>query len=220
MTNWRRGARPPMNIALVSLGTTPMRFPLPTIHGKGGHGRVVFDAMKAANPYHLRVRWTDDAVGTRPRADAPFIVAIGDNAARKAICEQLGISRAFNVIHPQAALSQSAILARGIFVGPHAWVGPSADLGNGCIINTGAIVEHECIIGPYAHVGPGAVLSGLAEVGEGALIGAGATILPSKKIGPWSIVGAGAVVVHDVPAGEVWVGVPARRVRVVEEKRE
>lgn len=47
-------------------------------------------------------------------------------------------------------------------------------------------------------------------VKEGALIGSGAVILCGVTIGRSAAVGAGAVVTRDVPAGEVWVGNPAR----------
>lgn len=50
-------------------------------------------------------------------------------------------------------------------------------------------------------------------VKKGASIGANATILPGVTIGENAMIGAGSVVTKDVPAGEVWVGNPARRMR-------
>ncbi|MCA1811900.1 MAG: acetyltransferase, partial [Halobacteriales archaeon] len=44
-------------------------------------------------------------------------------------------------------------------------------------------------------------------------VGANCTILPGVTIGEGAVVGAGSVVTRDVPAGEFWAGVPARRVR-------
>lgn len=48
---------------------------------------------------------------------------------------------------------------------------------------------------------------------KGASIGANATILPGITIGENAMVGAGSVVTKDVPAGEVWVGNPAKLYR-------
>jgi acetyltransferase-like isoleucine patch superfamily enzyme len=45
---------------------------------------------------------------------------------------------------------------------------------------------------------------------RGASIGANATVLGGVTIGERAMVGAGAVVTKDVPAGETWVGNPAR----------
>lgn len=51
---------------------------------------------------------------------------------------------------------------------------------------------------------------------EGAWIGAGATILRGVEIGRYAVVGAGAVVTHDVADYEMVVGVPARRLRMLD----
>jgi acetyltransferase-like isoleucine patch superfamily enzyme len=48
---------------------------------------------------------------------------------------------------------------------------------------------------------------------KGARICAGAIIMPGVTIGEKAIIGAGAIVLTDVPAGQIWVGNPARRIR-------
>lgn len=48
-------------------------------------------------------------------------------------------------------------------------------------------------------------------VERGASIGAGAIILPGLRIGAGAMIGAGAVVTRDIPAGETWVGNPAKK---------
>ena len=50
-----------------------------------------------------------------------------------------------------------------------------------------------------------------------ASIGAGSTILCGETIGENAMIGIGSVVTKDVPAGEVWVGNPARFLKKVEE---
>lgn len=51
---------------------------------------------------------------------------------------------------------------------------------------------------------------------KGASIGAGSTLLCGITIGENAMIGAGSVVTKDVPAGELWLGNPARFVRKVE----
>ena len=55
------------------------------------------------------------------------------------------------------------------------------------------------------------------KVCKGATIGAGSTLLPGITIGEKAMIGAGSVVTKDVPAGEVWVGNPARFMKKIED---
>ncbi len=50
-------------------------------------------------------------------------------------------------------------------------------------------------------------------IDENVWIGAGVTILPGCVIGKNSIIGAGSVVARSIPENEIWVGVPARKLR-------
>ena len=50
-------------------------------------------------------------------------------------------------------------------------------------------------------------------IGDGAFIGAHSIILKGVHIGAGAVIGAGSVVTRDVPAGDVWAGNPAVRLR-------
>ncbi len=56
------------------------------------------------------------------------------------------------------------------------------------------------------------------KIGEQVSIGSNVTILGGIMIGDGAVVGAGCVVTKNIPAGEVWVGNPARFLRKVEKK--
>ena len=55
------------------------------------------------------------------------------------------------------------------------------------------------------------------RIGSNVWLGAGVVVLPGTSIGSDSVVAAGAVVTRDIPAGEVWAGIPARRIASVQE---
>lgn len=144
-----------------------------------------------------------------------FIVAIGENRRRAVIFNQLrDDGYAFvSAVHPQAVVSASASLGRGVMICAAAVVNPGAIIGDNVIINTGATVDHDNRIGRDAHLSPGSHTGGHVEIGRGAHVGLGAVVLPDCRVGALSVIGAGAVVDRDLPGGVVAVGVPARIIR-------
>jgi sugar O-acyltransferase (sialic acid O-acetyltransferase NeuD family) len=146
-----------------------------------------------------------------------FCVTIGNphGAARVALHEHLcarGL-RPVTLAHESAVIAADAALGDGCQILPGAIVGPEARLGRAVIVNTKASVDHECVLEDGVEIAPGATLCGLVHAQRYAWVCAGATVLPRVRIGEGAIVGAGAVVRHDVPAGAVVVGVPARELR-------
>lgn len=57
---------------------------------------------------------------------------------------------------------------------------------------------------------------GKIKIGNDSFVGARSTILPGVEIGDFCIVAAGSVVTKDIPAGEVWGGVPAHYIMKTE----
>lgn len=78
-------------------------------------------------------------------------------------------------------------------------------------IDDDAVIYHGVTIGQRFKDGP----TGRALIGKGATISTGAVILIPPQgitIGEGAVIGANAVITRDVPAGETWVGIPARKV--------
>ena len=197
--------------------------------GYSGHAYVAIGILKASgkkvigycdveekkyNPFNLSYLGQETSTGAiQAFEQTNFFIAIGDNAIRKNIYEQLKIQNRFpiNAIHPSAVIDTTATLATaGIMIAANATINSLATIGEGAICNTGCIIEHECAIGNFSHIGPGAVLCGNVKISDGAFVGAGAVIRQGIHIGKNSMIGAGAVVVKDVADNAKVVGVPAK----------
>lgn len=79
-------------------------------------------------------------------------------------------------------------------------------------IEDDALVGYDTVILCHGYL-RGTYQVGDVRIGKGAAIGARCTILPGVTVGEGAVVGAMSLVNRDVPPGEFWAGVPARRIR-------
>src|SRR5690606_29904903 len=196
--------------------------------GYSGHGYVacsIIQAMgkaitgycdmepKTMNPFQLKYlgRETDPDAIKIMLASGCFI-AVGDNGLRQKIASGLEKESILfqNIIHPSAIVTLELAPAQGIMVAPHVVIHPLSSIGRGVICNTASVIEHDCVIGEFAHIAPGAILCGNVEIGIHSFVGAGSVIRPGIKVGKDVIIGAGSVVVKDIPDGSRVMGNPAR----------
>ncbi|MCM3724920.1 acetyltransferase [Neobacillus cucumis] len=198
--------------------------------GHGGHSKVVSDIIRA-NKGHQIIGYLDDkyekihminnlifapvseAVKINETFDdVKYVIAIGDNTARKSVVEKIGFPvKCFEpIIHPSACISPSAKIGPGTVVMPQAVINADVIIGNHSIINSCAVVEHDSLISDYVHLCPNTTIAGTVTIGEGTCLGSGGTIIPNKKIGEWTMIGAGATVIEDLPSNCLAMGIPAK----------
>ncbi|MEP7236250.1 MAG: acetyltransferase [Ferruginibacter sp.] len=197
--------------------------------GYSGHAFVVYGILLAGgkkvtgycdmiekeyNPFDLSYFGTENSDTALPALKQNgFFIAVGDNHLRNKICTNLQEKQLTpaNAIHPSAVIDASATIAQqGVMIAAHVTINPLALIATGAICNTGCIIEHECVVGEFAHIGPGAVLCGNVKIGNGTFIGANAVIKQGITVGKNAMIGAGAVVVKDVPDDVTVIGVPAK----------
>jgi UDP-perosamine 4-acetyltransferase len=198
--------------------------------GAGGHARVCLEALFDDGNTEVIGAVSVDGSGvptlgvpmlgrqsdlpniTQSVGDITLCVAIGDNATRRSISEELTESgqTITQVVSRFAMLSRSVSCADGVQLLPGCVVNAATEIGTGAIVNTNASIDHDGRIGAFVHVAPGVAIGGGVTIGDLAFVGIGARILPGVTIGAGARIGAGAVVIGDVEAGVTVVGVPAR----------
>ncbi len=180
-------------------------------------------------------------------AQSDTAIIIGDYPKVKAFLDSHKASIDFyhmeiaarNSAIPLADLSQyKARIEPGVTIRDHVKIGDHAVIMMGAILNIGAIVGAETMIdmnvvlggraeiGRACHIGAGTVIAGVIEppssqptvVEDEVVIGANAVVLEGVRVGKGAVVAAGAVVTEDVPPNTVVAGVPARFVKIKDDK--
>jgi acetyltransferase EpsM len=208
------------------------------ILGGAGDGAVVAEAIRdlAANGARISIHgFLDDAVpqGSAPLGapvlgalhewprldpDVVFIAAlhkVKQMESRASLIARLGIpeTRWTSVIHPTARVAGDVRVGAGSFLAAYAVVQPGSRIGRHVSIRAGANVGHDAVLEDFSYAGPNSTLAGRAVLEQGAHLGPNAAVLDQRRVGRYSVVGLCSAVTRDIPEREIWMGVPARRVR-------
>lgn len=126
--------------------------------------------------------------------------------------------RPYQNIWGNPKIAKSASLGAFVDIGGDVEIGKLSKVQCFVSIPPGIKIGENVFIGPGVHFandkhpkaqGEWEELQTIVE--DNAVIGMGALIGPGIKIGKGAVIGMGAVVTKDVPAGETWIGNPAKK---------
>ena len=130
----------------------------------------------------------------------------------------------FCVIMPRAKIGENCNICSHCLIENDVVIGNNVTLKCGVYLWDGILIEDNVCIGANVTFTndkyprskqPFNLLP--ITIKKGASIGAGAVVLGGVTIGEKAMIGVGSVVTHDVPAGELWYGNPARFIRKINE---
>ena len=195
---------------------------------------MTFGGLARALAGDLRLQTTRRLLGLRVRLRHPTLMsdptAIWDYGFRDLEIIELGERVSIG------AYSEIIVFRRT----KHSSLEGRLTLGDGVVISTGvnlraaggaisvgagsAISQHCVVVAANHRLEPGAARIHTAwdetccgvEIGMNVWIGAGCIVLPGARIGDNAVIAAGSVVTGDVPAGQLWGGVPAKYIKTIE----
>lgn len=149
-----------------------------------------------------------------------------DNDRRNSAIPLLDLKKINARIEPGAVIREKVEIGERAIIMMGAVINIGAVVGAGTMIDMNAVVGARALVGENCHIGAGAVLAGVLEppsadpvvIEDEVLVGANAVVLEGCRVGKGSVVAAGAVVIHDVDAGVVVAGQPARVIKQVDAK--
>lgn len=195
---------------------------------------MTFGGLARALAGDLRLQTTRRLLGLRVRLRHPTLMsdptAIWDYGFRDLEIIELGERVSIG------AYSEIIVFRRT----KHSSLEGRLTLGDGVVISTGvnlraaggairvgagsAISQHCVVVAANHRLEPGTARIHTAwdeaccgvEIGMNVWIGAGCIVLPGAHIGDNAVIAAGSVVRGEVPAGELWGGVPAKYIKTIE----
>lgn len=151
-----------------------------------------------------------------------------ENDARNSAVPLLDIKEIYARIEPGAVIRDQVTIGKHAVIMMGAIINIGAEIGEETMIDMGVVLGGRAIVGKRSHIGAGAVLAGVVEppsatpvtIGNDVVIGANAVVIEGVQVGDGAVVAAGAIVTKDVAPHTMVAGVPARKIKDIDQQTE
>lgn len=146
--------------------------------------------------------------------DAQFLICAGSGIARRRIAARLqasgvGPGRYATVIHPTAAVPSTCAVRSGSILLAHVTLTADVTVGHHVVVMPQVVLTHDAVVADFVTLCAGSVVGGNVTIETGAYLGMNSSVRQGVRVGRDSTLGMGAALLRDLPAGEVWAGIPA-----------
>ncbi|MCX2750269.1 acetyltransferase [Arthrobacter sp. MI7-26] len=145
-----------------------------------------------------------------------FLICVGSGTGRQQIAERLahqGITRErfATVLDPGVRVPPGCTVGYGSILLSNVVLTADVTLGAHVVAMPQVTLTHDDAVEDFATLCAGVTLGGGVRIGRAAYLGMNSSIRQGLAIGAEAVIGMGASVLQDVPAGETWAGVPAKK---------
>jgi UDP-2-acetamido-3-amino-2,3-dideoxy-glucuronate N-acetyltransferase len=147
-------------------------------------------------------------------------------------CNSLNVDSTTNIWQYVVVLP-NAIIGQNCNICAHCFIENDVIIGNNVTIKSGVYLWDGITIDDNVQIGPNVTFTNdkyprakkefklqRTLIKRKASIGAAAVILGGVTIGENAMIGAGSIVTKDIPANQLWVGSPAKFIRVLENPKQ
>ena len=147
-----------------------------------------------------------------------IVIANGNSNAVKAIYEKIKANDNLsfpNIIHPDFNIVDEATfrIGKGNIIQGGCSVSCDVEIGNFNVMNGSVVFGHDDKVGDFNTFMPAIRVSGAVNIGCNNFFGVGSIILQGINVGNKIRLGAGSVLMTRPKEGNLYIGVPAKKVR-------
>lgn len=205
------------------------------IVGGSGHGVVVASVINDNRKFYPDYEWEvkgfvndyDERVDNYPvlgkLCDIPKLIEAGyyfvwcihliqRNMLTKQLYDKCSIpsEKLATIIHHSAFVGEHVVFEPGVVVMPHAYVASNSHFGESTMIKANTSIGHDVRCKQLCHFSMGSITGSFSQIGLCSDVATGANVSSFIKIGDYAMAGASSLVTHDIPNGEIHIGVPAK----------
>jgi len=154
------------------------------------------DSSKLLNDKFNSIKYLGDFNSHSHTNNYVYIIGALDSKKRLEIFSFLEKNKypLINIIHPNALISSTAKLGKGIVLGPNVFIMSNTIIGNHSVFNYGCSVGHDSCLGVNNIFSSNCNLAGNVQIKNHNFFGISSSIIPNITIGDYNKVQAGTTV--------------------------
>ncbi len=151
------------------------------------------------------------------RDDADVVVCAGRGTVRRRLVarlRELGVSddRYARVVHPAVDVPPGCEVGAGSILLAQVVLTADVTVGRHVVAMPHVTLTHDDVVEDYATLCAGVTLGGEVRIGAAAYLGMSSSVRERLAVGTEATLGMGSALLRDLPPGQTWAGVPARRI--------